>query len=409
MGEIVDLNLDNGNIEENMVPVKVDHEALINRAEELVKDANRDISELAYISMPLAQIASLGAGVAQLLPVFQNVAQNAPVGTETLYRVANAGVGDALKMAKDGNFWGAMKTADGASKMVKLQAVKGVETAGAAVAVNPAVIMVAVALFAIEQQVGKITDMEKQIISFLEVEKESGIEADLQTLEKMLRQFKLSWDNENFVKSNHELALQIKRTANKNLVSYQKKLDEALGKIGHIVKQSKVSSVLQDMLKQFQYYRMSLFTVSMSSLLDVMLSGNFNEEYISGIIKEIETESMKYRERFTKCSDYLERLSDASISKQLRQGLGGAGVAVGKVIGKIPLVEKGPVDEYLQDVGKSMQDGAEEMVDKAVQMFSQVRDPGTAVFMEKLDDMIQIYNHTSDICFDGENLYLIAG
>ncbi|MBP5223631.1 MAG: hypothetical protein J6Z35_10825 [Lachnospiraceae bacterium] len=136
-------------------------------------------------------------------------------------------------------------------------------------------IMVAVALFSIEQQLGNIEAMQKQIISFLEVEKEAEIESDLKTLGKILTEFKYSWDNELFIQNNHQLVLDIKRTADKNLIAYQKKVDESLSEQMRIITQSKVSSGLQKMLKRFQYYKMSLFVASLASLLDVMLSGNF--------------------------------------------------------------------------------------------------------------------------------------
>ncbi|MBP5223630.1 MAG: hypothetical protein J6Z35_10820 [Lachnospiraceae bacterium] len=93
----------------------------------------------------------------------------------------------------------------------------------------------------------------------------------------------------------------------------------------------------------------------------------------------------------------------------MKKGLGSAGIAAGKFVEKIPLVEKGPVDEYLKKVGKSLKTVAEEMVDITIQQFSLVRDPGTAVFSDPLEDMVQIYNHTTGICFDGKQLYLIAG
>ena len=38
----------------------------------------------------------------------------------TLHTIANKVAGDTLKMAKNGNAWGAMKTATGGSKMVQL-------------------------------------------------------------------------------------------------------------------------------------------------------------------------------------------------------------------------------------------------------------------------------------------------
>ena len=53
--------------------------------------------------------------------------------------------------------------------------------------------------------------------------------------------------------------------------------------------QSKVNTTLDELQKDFKYYRLSLFAFSMSSLIEIMLSGNFKEEYISGIKDEIES------------------------------------------------------------------------------------------------------------------------
>ena len=47
----------------------------------------------------------------------------------------------------------------------------------------------------------------------------------------------------------------------------------------------------------------------MSSLMEVMLGGNFNEEYVSGIKDEIRQMSEAYRDLFARCSVYLENLS----------------------------------------------------------------------------------------------------
>ena len=408
MSEIIELNQPVMTEDAKIILPKQDQEGLVRRSKELIEELYGNLENRAYISLPVTQLSTLGAGVASLLPEFLQIVEG-KLGSETLYRVANAAVGDTLKMAKNGNFWGAMKTADGVSKMAQLQAVGCVENAAKCVAtVNPAVLMVAIALFSVEKQIGKISEMQKQIISFLEVEKEAEIEADLQTLGNILTNFKYSWDNDYYVKNNHKLVLDIRRTAEKNLIAYQKKVDETLLNERRIVRQAKVGSTLQELLRRFQYYRMSLFVDSMASLLDVMLSGNFKEEYISGIKAEITKAAVEYRERFTKCSDYLERLSKSSVQKQIIKGLGSTGVAVGKIVEKIPLVEKGSVDEYLQKAGMSLKEDAEEMVERAIQKFSQVRDPGTGVFVDKLEDLIQIYNHTKEICFDGEQLHLIA-
>ena len=66
------------------------------------------------------------------------------------------------------------------------------------------------------------------------------------------------------------------------------------------------------------------------------------------------------------------------------------------------------VDEFLQDKGAHLHKNAIGMERKAVEAFAEVGNPGTVVFVEKMEDRIQIYNHTSQICFDSEKIYLLA-
>ena len=121
-----------------------------------------------------------------------------------------------------------------------------------------------------------------------------------------------------------------------------------------IVAHAQVKSALQDLLKKFKYYRLSLYTFSMASLMEVMLGGNFNEEYVSGIKDEIRQMSEAYRDLFGRCSVYLENLSSSSIEKNFLAGIGTAGKAVGTLIGNIPGIKEGPVDEFLVDQGSRM-------------------------------------------------------
>ena len=52
-------------------------------------------------------------------------------------------------------------------------------TSTATVPIDPATMLMAIALFSIEQKLDSIAEMQKQILTFLEVEKESEIEADV--------------------------------------------------------------------------------------------------------------------------------------------------------------------------------------------------------------------------------------
>lgn len=71
-------------------------------------------------------------------------------------------------------------------------------------------------------------------------------------------------------------------------------------------------------------------------------------------------------------------------------------------------MKEGQVDEFLQYKGDYLQQNAIGMEQKAVRGFAAIVNPGTSVFVEKMKDMVQIYNHTSKICFDNEKIYLLA-
>lgn len=389
----------------------IPHQAdLIEITNGILMDTRSELPAKALFSMPIAQLATLGAGVSSLIPALHTVTQTTTVNAQGLYRLANTGVGDTLKVARNGNFWGAFKCADGTSKFAQLQSAGPLTaTRTATVPIDPATMLMAIALFSIEQKLDSIAEMQKQIFTFLEVEKESEIEADVETLISMISKYKYNWDNEHYLQSNHKMVLDLQRTARKNMLSFQKQVTEVLNSRQLVVAQMKVKSTLKDLLKKFKYYRLSLYTFSLASLLEIMLSGNFKEEYITGIKEEIESLSMTYRDLYGKCSEYLERLGNSALEANLLKGIGNASNAVGKLIGSIPKIKDGQVDEFLQDSGERLKNNAVGMERNVVKAFAEISNPGTGVFTEKMRDMILIYNHTAEICFDDKQIYLVAG
>ena len=382
---------------------------LISITDSVLLDVRTDISQSKSLSMPIAQLSTLGAGVASLLPAFRTVTQTSTVAGEGLFRLANAAVGDTLKVAKNGNFWGAFKTADGASKFAQLQSAGPLQATNSMVMpIDPATMMMAVALFSIEQQLGDIAEMQKKILSFLEIEKESEIEADIETLSNIIEKYKHNWDNEQFITSNHKMVTDIQRTARKNMLSYQKKVRDVIKEKKPIVLQNKIKNTLDELMKDFKYYRLSLFTFSMSSLLEIMLSGNFKEENILSIKDEIQKLAFTYRDVYGECSVYLEGMEKSSVESNLLKGVSATSKAVGKFIGSIPKIKDGQLDERLQEAGVHVSDKAKEIEADSIAAFAEMSNPGTSLFTEKMDDLIFVYNQTTDIYFDSNNIYLIA-
>lgn len=381
---------------------------LISISEDILFDAKSDITTMNTISLPIAEMATLGTGVSSLIPALRTITETTAVNTNGLYQLANEVVGDSLKKAKNGNYWGAFKTVEGKSKFAQLKLADPLsQTTTTVMPIDPATMMMAVALSSIEHQLGTIIEMEKQIISFLENEKQASIEADVETLISIISKYKYNWDNEEFVHSNHKMVNDIERTARSNMIFYQKELRSALEHKALIVGNAKVKSVLNDMQKKYKYYRLSLYTFSLASLLEIMLSGNFKEEYILEIKNEIEKLSHIYRDLFYECSIYLEKLCKSSLEINLLKGVGNASKLAGNVVGNIPLIKKGSVDELLLENGDKINSSATGIENDAIRKFAELSNPGTLIFIDQIKEMNLIYNHTSKICFDKERVYLV--
>ncbi len=382
---------------------------LIENAQDVLLDVRTDLAKTNNISVPIAELATLGAAVSSLIPAFRTVTQSTSFATDGLYRLADNAAKGTLKIAKNGNLWGALKTPEGASKMAQFQKVGSVSGSSSTVMpINPVIILVAVALHSIEKQLDNIADMEKQILSFLEQEKQSEIEADVEMLSSMITKYKLNWDNEHYVASNHKLAIDIQRTARKNMLSYQKNVGDILQSRKLLVGQSKVNSALNDLIKKFKYYRLSLYSYSLASLLEIMLSGNFSEENIQSSIDEIENLSAEYRSQFEAGSSFIEKLSKSSVEGNLLKGAGITANALGKMIGGIPKIKDGQVDEFLQEKGEALKKSVEGSQRELVGMFSAVSNPNTRGLLQNMEDLARIYNHTQEICFDNNRVYLLT-
>lgn len=379
--------------------------------EDLLLDTMGKSNDEKTIKIRISELATLGAGASSLIPKIAQITQTVSIPNDKFYRLVNKGTGEVLKKAKNGDYWGSLKRVDGSSKMLRLRPADPLTTTTTTkmvLPVDPATIMMAAALYSIEKEISQIAEMEREILSFLELEKQSEIEADVETLMDITRKYKSSWDNEHFVVSNHKLVLDIQRTARKNINFHYKKISEIINDKKLTISQNQVTSLLNDLKKRFQYYRLSLYTYSLSSLMEIMLGGNFKEEYIIGVKNQIASMSIVYRDLFDQSSLKLESISSTTIESNILKGVGTVGNVFGKAIGKIPLVEKGSIDEFLKEGGEKLKVSAKSKKNEVVREFADLSNPKITVFTEKMDDMIAIFNHSSNIGFDAKYIYLSA-
>lgn len=387
--------------------VESEGNGLIDLSNAILMETRTDLTEENTISLPIEELATLGVAVASLIPSLRTVTQTTTIETSGLYRITNMVAGDKIKETKKGIKYAVVTPKEGKTKLAQLAEVGPLSATNSTVMpLDPATIMMAVALHSIEQQIGEILEMEKQILSFLEKDKESEIEADLKTLTTIIKEYKFNWDKEQYIASHHKLALDIKRTAEKNMIFYQKQIPEIMKSKQLLVASKAVNFTEKNLEKNFKYYRLSLYIYSLASFLEVMLLGNFQEDYILQVKGMVEKYSEEYKQMYSMSHGYIDKIANKSVESNVVKGIGTAGEAIGGFIGKIPLVKEGAVDEWLVENGQNLKQTSQNMKDKAGKRFEIIEDAGTENFVMRFDEINRIYNHTKAIYFDSEKIYL---
>lgn len=380
---------------------------IVNVAKSMLSKVEDHIDQETIIKVPFAKLLLLGSGVSEIVPAFRTVSQTTTLSSSGLYYLANEAVGDTLKKARNGNFWGAFKTTEGKSKFAQLKSAEPITANSKTVMpVNPATIMMAVALYDIEENLGEIKETQKQILNFMLNEKKSEIEADIETLINIIDKYKYNWNNEKYISNNYKMVLDVQRTARKNMRFYHNKISDLISSKHKVITSNQINNIYNKICELFDYYRMIFYTYSLASLLEIMLSGNFYEEYLFGVRNELNTLSLKYRATFNDASLYIEEVCGTSPQTKFLKGIGSVSEGLSDVIGSIPFVKETSVEKVLQNQGVNLKGKAKEKEVKVVKEFGHLSSPGILGITHQIDSFVSIFNKSSEIFFDDKNLYV---
>ena len=199
-----------------------DNNTVSDMTQNLLMDVRKEpIPKDRAISLPFAELGSLGTAMAAFAPAVEVLAK---MNDGKLYKIANPKKGYELAKGKGDFYWPSLR--NGKDKV--LAKLEDADISDAASKIDPAMIMIAVALYDINKNLDEIKGLTKQVLSFLQIEKEAQIEADVITLDDIVSKYKDNWDNELWMSSNHQLVCDIKREARKNIISYQREAEELM-------------------------------------------------------------------------------------------------------------------------------------------------------------------------------------
>ena len=318
-------------------------------------------------------------------------------GNNNLYHVTNLSGVDSLNTTKKGITYGVVEKKNGKSELAQLKQAS----------IDPTMLIMATTLYEIEGQLNEIIDLSKKIYSFLEHDKEAEIEADIDTLITTIKEYKYNYRDEQFIANNHKHVMDIKRTAKKNMTFYKKQITDDILKDNLVVTNQSMNSILKELETKFKYYRLSLFTYSFSSFLEVILLNNYQEDYLLTKKEELEALDSEYSNNFEMASKFISKNANKSLEGNLLKGLGTTGKALGSLSSKVGFMKDKNVDDWFNEHGEKLSTKGINMKEEFTKKFDEISSSNTKAFISKVDTLNSIHNKTKEIYFDNENIYLI--
>ena len=264
----------------------------------------------------------------------------------------------------------------------------------------------AVAIMAIEKKLDAIYQAQKDILAFLELQEEAKLKGNLNALADILNNYKFNWDNEKYKEHKHILVQDIKRETEQSIILYREQLQKTSWKNSLLHSNQEVKSFLKTALHRLNDYQLALYTFSFSSFLEVMLLENFDTNYLNSIANKVKEYSDTYKQLYRQYTEIIEKTSNTSVEGYALKGLSKLSSTAGKLVEKIPVISKSQLDENLLKTGNLLQDKDTKRTESLLQVLTDSRTDYASSFIENIHILDTLYNHSMQLLFDEENIYI---
>lgn len=206
--------------------------------------------------------------------------------------------------------------------------------------------------------------------------------------------------------SNHTMVLHVRKEAEAKIVLYREQIIAKVNKKSRIHSDKMVNKQLQAVQGQFKDYQLALYMLAFSSFLDVMLLGNYNKEYLSGISAKLDDYSIKYKELYTQYYEEIFEYSSSSVESSIQKKISKTTSAVGEFAEKIPVIEKTQIDETLIARGDKLDDKVTEKVHGQMKQLIEQQGNFVRPFIDNIEDINRLNNDPVQLVVEKDNLYI---
>ena len=194
----------------------------------------------------------------------------------------------------------------------------------------------------------------------------------------------------------------------KNIKFYEKDIKGIVNDLRRLHINAQDMKVFNKLQHAFKYYKLSVYLYAYASFAAVLLGKNYNKDYLDDMTKKINEHSYQYQLMYSDCYPILEDYLNASLDAKALKGVGSVSKTIGSAVAKIPVIEKGPVDEALIKAGKALNYHGNRQAKDAMHEFRKNRDAGTGIFVENIEIINTLCNEPVELMFDDNVIYLCA-
>lgn len=364
---------------------------------------NDEFSLKSYNKYPVSGMLAMGSAFGGVI----NAVVQAAGGNGALYRCTfPEGVVGKLAQAKDGSgALGAIMNKEGIAGQARW-----IKAGDAGTVLSSATsLFLAIAIYDIEKTLGEIQNLQEEMLEFLELDKESKIRGNIKTMMEIVENYKHNWDNDKYLTNQHIIVEEIKREANQDIIFYKSLIEKHLNDSGFLKSDREFDKRVGKTQQSLMNYQLAIYMYSFASFLEVMLLENFRAEYIEGILMNLESLSFEFRKLYTMAFNKLEGDSKSTIGTYLRKGAAIAAKETGDFISKIPVVERGKLDEALIGSSKLLDDVNLKRMQRTRDIVSSSKYGVSDVFVKNLQTVKALYNNPMDVLVDKDYFYIKCG
>ena len=372
----------------------------------------RDEVKLSLIEkIPIADLAVLGAAIAPLTQSLQNLSSQlfgaGAQSTKILWEANLPEGATRMIQRKDGTgFIGAAFNGNNLVGQTTFNPVEVSENSASAFSINPYTIAIAAALLSINAKLNDIKQSQDNIMNFLEQKEKSALEGNLNFLSDILNNYKLNWNNEKYINSNHIKVLDIKQQSEQSISLFKKQVQSVIkeGALFHTTK--KVSKNINDLLARLDDYRLSVYMYAFSSYVDVLLLENFESKFLQRVVDKISGYALEYREIYSYVYAALERFAKRSVRSIVSRGAAGTTKVLGKAVKKIPKLRDTQIDENLLETSERIKELDADTNQKISRTITNCQKVDVSPFVDNINRIDYLCNSPLKILVSEDALYI---